>query len=53
MYLVNAIAVQPLIKVHLNTEVVGGHGDGQLERVTLGDRISGQEQGSTSGSLSS
>jgi thioredoxin reductase (NADPH) len=43
-YLVNAIAAQPLIKVHLNTEVVGGHGDGQLERVTLGDRISGQEQ---------
>ena len=43
-YLVNAIAVQPLIKVHLNTEVVGGHGDGQLEWVTLGDRISGQEQ---------
>ncbi|HEX3207478.1 MAG TPA: FAD-dependent oxidoreductase, partial [Propionibacteriaceae bacterium] len=43
-YLVNAIAVQPLIKVHLNTEVVGGHGDGQLEWVTLSNRISGQEQ---------
>jgi thioredoxin reductase (NADPH) len=24
--------------------VVGGHGDGQLEGVTLGNRISGQEQ---------
>ncbi len=43
-YLINAIAVQPLIKVHLNTEVVGGHGDGQLEWVTLSNRISGQEQ---------
>ena len=43
-YLVNAIAAQPMIKVHLNTEVVGGQGDGQLERVTLRDRNSGQQQ---------
>jgi thioredoxin reductase (NADPH) len=43
-YLVNAIAAQPLIKVHLNTEVVGGHGHGQLEWVTLRDRISGREE---------
>ena len=43
-YLVNAIAAQPMIKVHLNTEVVGGHGDGQLEWVTLRERNSGQEQ---------
>jgi thioredoxin reductase (NADPH) len=43
-YLVNAIAAQPIIKVHLNTEVVGGHGDGQLERVTMRDRNSGEEQ---------
>jgi thioredoxin reductase (NADPH) len=43
-YLVNAIAAQPIIKVHLNTEVVGGHGDGQLETVTMRDRNSGEEQ---------
>jgi thioredoxin reductase (NADPH) len=43
-YLVNAIAAQPMIKVHLNTEVVGGHGDGQLEWIRLRDRNSGQEQ---------
>ena len=29
---------------HLNAEVVGGHGDGQLELGTLCNRISGQEQ---------
>ena len=43
-YLVDAIAVQPMIKVHLNTEVVGGHGEGQLEWITLRDRRNGQEQ---------
>ena len=43
-YLVNAIAAQPMIKVHLNTEVVGGQGDGQLERVTLRDRNTEQQQ---------
>ena len=37
-YLVDAIAAMPMIKVYVNTEVVGGHGDGQLEWVTLRDR---------------
>jgi thioredoxin reductase (NADPH) len=43
-YLVDAISALPMIKVHVNTEVVGGHGDGQLEWITLRDRRSGQEQ---------
>jgi thioredoxin reductase (NADPH) len=43
-YLVDAIAAQPMIKVHLNTEVVGGDGDGQLERITLRDRNTGVER---------
>jgi thioredoxin reductase (NADPH) len=43
-YLVDAISALPMIKVHLNTEVVGGHGDGQLEWITMRDRKSGQEQ---------
>ena len=43
-YLVDAISAMPMIKVHVNTEVVGGHGDGQLEWITLRDRKSGQEQ---------
>jgi thioredoxin reductase (NADPH) len=43
-YLVGAIAAQPLIKVHLNTEVVGGHGEGQLEWITLHNRNSGEEK---------
>jgi thioredoxin reductase (NADPH) len=43
-YLVDAISAQPIIKVHLNTEVIGGHGDGQLESVMVRDRQSGQQQ---------
>jgi thioredoxin reductase (NADPH) len=43
-YLVDAIAAMPMIKVHVNTEVVDGHGDGQLEWITLRDRKSGHEQ---------
>jgi thioredoxin reductase (NADPH) len=43
-YLVDAISAMPMIKVHLNTEVVGGYGDGQLEFVTMRNRMSGQEQ---------
>jgi thioredoxin reductase (NADPH) len=43
-YLVDAISAMPMIKVHVNTEVVGGHGDGQLEWITLRDRSNGQEQ---------
>ena len=43
-YLVDAISAMPMIKVHVNTEVVGGDGDGQLEWITLRDRSNGQEQ---------
>ena len=43
-YLVDAILAMPMIKVHVNTEVVGGGGDGQLEWVTLRERTGGQEQ---------
>jgi thioredoxin reductase (NADPH) len=43
-YLVDAISAMPMIKVHVNTEVVGGHGDGQLEWITLRDRSNGQEE---------
>ena len=43
-YLVDAISAMPMIKVHVNTEVVGGHGDGQLESITLRDRTNGQQQ---------
>ena len=43
-YLVDAISAMPMIKVYVNTEVVGGHGDGQLEWVTLRDRTNGHEQ---------
>jgi thioredoxin reductase (NADPH) len=43
-YLVDAIAAQPVIQVHLNTEVIGGDGNGQLELVTVRDGTSGQKQ---------
>ena len=43
-YLVDAISAMPMIKVYVNTEVVGGQGDGQLEWVTLRDRSNGHEQ---------
>jgi thioredoxin reductase (NADPH) len=43
-YLVDAISAQPIIQVHLNTEVIGGYGNGQLELVTIRDRTSGQKQ---------
>jgi thioredoxin reductase (NADPH) len=43
-YLVDAISAMPMIKVHVKTEVVGGHGEGQLEWITLRDRTNGQEQ---------
>jgi len=42
-YLVDAICAMPVIKVHVNTEVVGAQGDGQLEEVTMRDRSNGQE----------
>jgi len=43
-YLVDAISAMPMIKVYVNTEVVDGHGEGQLEWVTLRDRTNGHEQ---------
>ena len=43
-YLVDAISAMPMIKVYVNTQVVDGHGDGQLEWVTLRDRTNGHEQ---------
>jgi thioredoxin reductase (NADPH) len=43
-YLVDAISAMPTIKVYVNTEVVGGHGEGQLEWVTLRNRTNGHEQ---------
>ena len=42
-YLVHAIAAQPTIKVHLNTEVVDGGGNGRLEYVVVRDRTTGQD----------
>jgi thioredoxin reductase (NADPH) len=43
-YLVDAICAMPIIKVHVNTEVVGGHGDGQLDGITIRDGTDGQQQ---------
>ena len=43
-YLVQAIGAHPAIKVHLNTEVVGGGGDGRLEYVVIHDRATGQDE---------
>jgi thioredoxin reductase (NADPH) len=43
-YLVDAVTAQPTIKVHVNTEVVAGHGDGQLEYITLRNRHTAEEQ---------
>jgi thioredoxin reductase (NADPH) len=43
-YLVDAICAMPVIKVHVNTEVVACHGDGQLEAVTMRDRSNAHEE---------
>jgi thioredoxin reductase (NADPH) len=43
-YLVNAICALPVIKVHVNTEVIGGRGNGQLEEITVRDSALGLEQ---------
>lgn len=43
-YLFDAICAMPVIKVHVNTEVVGGHGNGQLDGVTIRDSSNGQER---------
>ncbi len=43
-YLVDAIAAEPVITVHLDTEVVDGRGEGRLEVATLRDRTTGEER---------
>jgi len=43
-YLVHAVEAHPAVKVHLNTEVVGGGGDGKLEYAVVRDRTSGIEE---------
>jgi thioredoxin reductase (NADPH) len=40
-YLVREIRTRPNVEVRLRTEVVEGHGDGQLERLTIADRERG------------
>jgi thioredoxin reductase (NADPH) len=43
-YLIDAIAADPIVHVHLNTEVTDGQGDGRLESATIRNRITGQSQ---------
>jgi thioredoxin reductase (NADPH) len=43
-YLVDAIAAEPTIEVHLESEVLEGVGDGRLQGVRLRNRASGQEE---------
>jgi thioredoxin reductase (NADPH) len=43
-YLVQAVAANPNIRVHLNTEVVGGGGEGKLEYVVVHDRVTGRDE---------
>ena len=43
-YLIHAIGAHPAIKVHLNTEVVDGGGDGKLEYVVVRDRPTGRDE---------
>jgi thioredoxin reductase (NADPH) len=43
-YLVEAIAAEPVIRVHAGAEIVGGGGEGRLERVTVRDRSTGEEE---------
>lgn len=41
-YLIDAVAGEPAITVHLGTDVTGASGDGRLERLTLTDRATAQ-----------
>ena len=50
-YLVRAIEAHPAVKVHLNTDVVGGGGDGKLEYVVIHDRTAGEDEHLTLESL--
>ena len=43
-YLVRQVEAEPKLRVHLGTEIVGGGGDGWLERLVLHDRVSGSEE---------
>jgi thioredoxin reductase (NADPH) len=43
-YLVNQVEATPKLDVRLHTEVVGGGGDGRLERLVLRDRVTGREE---------
>ena len=43
-YLVHAVRAHSAIKVHLNTEVVDGGGDGKLEYVVVHDRVAGEDE---------
>ncbi|MGE3835999.1 MAG: FAD-dependent oxidoreductase [Acidimicrobiia bacterium] len=43
-YLVQQVEAEPNIRVRLRTEVVGGGGDGVLERLVLRDRLGGGEE---------
>jgi thioredoxin reductase (NADPH) len=43
-YLVGAVHAHPAVQVHLNTELLGGGGEGRLEYVVVRDRGTGQEE---------
>jgi len=43
-YLIDTIDAAPNIVVRTSTEVIGGNGDGRLERVQVRDRVSGEEE---------
>jgi thioredoxin reductase (NADPH) len=43
-YLVQQVSATPNIEVRSQSEVVGGGGDGRLERLVLRDRVSGAEE---------
>jgi thioredoxin reductase (NADPH) len=44
LYLVSRIQATPVIEVRTQTEVVGAHGDGHLQSLTLADRETGAEE---------
>ncbi len=43
-YLIDAIAAQPIIQLHLNTEVIDGQGEGRLESVHIRNRVTAQKE---------
>ncbi len=43
-YLVRQVEAEPKLQVRLGTEIVGGGGDGWLERLVLRDRADGSEE---------